>query len=67
MQVHKDSFSLAIPYAKWNVHEITALIYVCPSESNSASHKHYGLWLMKSGIKKNSYAVVTHVMHLSHE
>lgn len=51
-QVHKDSFSLALPYAKWNVHEITALLYVCPSQSNSASNKHYGLWLMKSGIKK---------------
>lgn len=52
MQIHKDSFSLAVPSAKWSVDEIIALLYVCPSESNSANHKHYGLWLMKSEIKK---------------
>lgn len=55
-QVHKDSFSLAAPYAKWSVYRIIAVHYVRPFESNSESHKHYTLWLMKSG--KHFYVVV---------
>lgn len=56
-RVHKDSFSLAMPYAKWSVYEIIAVHYVCPFESNSDGHKHYALWLMKSG--KHCYVVDT--------
>lgn len=29
-QVHKDSLSLAMPYAKWSVYEIIAVRYVRP-------------------------------------
>lgn len=38
-QVHKDSFSLAMPYAEWSVYENTAVYYARPFESNSDGHK----------------------------